>query len=95
MDEGKSWMVVLGGGDELWAIQTGSRLAKPLIAGTWKRISQWRQIRTAPRRSELIAWSGDRGTNLNRAPNLLAPSGVGSAPCWRHAAHSRIDPLVQ
>lgn len=38
-DEGKTWFVVLDGGDELWAIQTESRVAKPIVTGTWKRIS--------------------------------------------------------
>lgn len=38
-DEGKSWVVVLEGGNELWAIQTESSVAKPIVTGTWKRIS--------------------------------------------------------
>jgi hypothetical protein len=38
-DEGESWMVVLEGGDEMWAIQTSSTLAKPVVTGVWKRIS--------------------------------------------------------
>lgn len=38
-DEGESWMVVLEGGSELWAIQTTSSLAQPVVTGTWKRIS--------------------------------------------------------
>lgn len=38
-DMGKSWMVVLEGGNELWAIQTESSVAKPIVTGTWKRIS--------------------------------------------------------
>lgn len=38
-DQGKSWMVVLDGGSELWAIQTEGALEKPVAIGTWKRIS--------------------------------------------------------
>ena len=38
-DEGKGWMVVLDGGNELWNIQTESRVAKPILSGVWKRIS--------------------------------------------------------
>jgi hypothetical protein len=38
-DEGKSWMVILGEGDELLAIQIESQTAAPVVAGTWKRIS--------------------------------------------------------
>lgn len=38
-DEGKSWLVVLDGGDELWAIQTESRVAEPIVTAIWKRIS--------------------------------------------------------
>jgi hypothetical protein len=38
-DEGKSWLVVLDGGNELWAIQTESRAGKPVLAGVWKRLS--------------------------------------------------------
>jgi hypothetical protein len=38
-DEGESWLVVLDGGTELWAIQTSSSLAQPVVTGTWKRIS--------------------------------------------------------
>lgn len=37
-DAGKSWLVVFGGGEELWAIQTESQMAKPVIAGVWKRL---------------------------------------------------------
>ena len=38
-DDGKSWLVVLDGGNELWSIQTESRVVKPILAGVWKRIS--------------------------------------------------------
>jgi len=38
-DSGKAWMVVLDNGEELWIIQTESQMAKPIVAGTWKRIS--------------------------------------------------------
>ena len=38
-DEGESWIVVLEGGSELWAIQSSSGIAKPVVSGTWKRIS--------------------------------------------------------
>jgi hypothetical protein len=38
-DAGKAWMVILDNGEELWVIQTESQMAKPIIAGTWKRIS--------------------------------------------------------
>ncbi len=38
-DQGKSWMAVLDGGSELWALQTASNLGKPIVTGTWKRIS--------------------------------------------------------
>jgi hypothetical protein len=41
VDEGKIWMVILEGGDELWAIQTESHVAKPVLAGIWKRVSEW------------------------------------------------------
>lgn len=38
-DTGKSWMVVLGEGEELWSIQIESRSAVPVMSGVWKRIS--------------------------------------------------------
>jgi len=38
-DEGKGWLVVLDGGNELWGIQTESRVAKPILSGIWRRIS--------------------------------------------------------
>jgi hypothetical protein len=38
-DEGKGWLVVLDGGNELWGIQTESRVVKPILSGVWKRIS--------------------------------------------------------
>jgi hypothetical protein len=38
-DTGTSWLVVLRGGEELWAIQIASQAAAPVVAGTWKRIS--------------------------------------------------------
>jgi hypothetical protein len=39
-DSGKSWMLILEGGDELLAIQTESQAARPVLAGVWKRISR-------------------------------------------------------
>lgn len=38
-DQGKSWVVVLDGGNELWAIQTESLAGKPVLAGVWRRLS--------------------------------------------------------
>jgi hypothetical protein len=38
-DEGKAWMVVLEGGDELWLIQTESQRVGPVVTGIWKRMS--------------------------------------------------------
>jgi len=38
-DQGKAWIAVLDGGNELWAVQIESAVAKPVTSGTWKRIS--------------------------------------------------------
>lgn len=38
-DQAKSWMVVLEGGSELWAIHTVFNLGNPIVTGIWKRIS--------------------------------------------------------
>ena len=38
-DEGKAWIVMLEGGDELWLIQTESQRVGPVVTGVWKRIS--------------------------------------------------------
>jgi hypothetical protein len=43
-DAGKAWMILLDGGNEIWAIQTDSLHMKPIVAGVWTRSSpRWRE----------------------------------------------------
>jgi hypothetical protein len=39
VDTGRSWLVMFRGGEELWAIQTASQTAVPVVAGAWTRIA--------------------------------------------------------
>ena len=59
-DEGESWIAVLEGGSELWAIQTSSSLAKPVVTGSWKRLSPIPSVKTSSAEVELPRPIGGR-----------------------------------